>query len=489
MKAVVVQFLFESNTFNPNEAGLDLFTRGGTWLTDQASVRAWSGRTALQLGGSLAVLEGAGWETAPVFAAVCGCPAGRLGREAHEAIRGEMGRAIRGALPADAILLHLHGAACAIGEDDVEGGLLEMVRGEIGFAGPVVVSLDLHANVTRRMLRHADAITAYRTMPHVDFAETGARAARLLTGLRPGTVRTLVKMAALVPPTCTNHAEGGFSEMLAMARLLESRPGISDISLFPVQPWLDVAEPGSSVVVTGDDAAAGEAAALGLARAWYGQRGSWEAGTRPWPGIRARLLERRDKPWILVNAADATTGGSTGSSAEAARELLGVKDALPGEVLLWVVDPAAVAAAEAGSGTFRIGNPAVALEATVLRTGEGTYRARGGAYTGQAFSMGRYAVLAAGRLRIVVSTDPVFGSDPAFYERAGLEPDRALAVEVKSMMGWRAGFQAGADRGLVFDGPGCTSLEFARLPFTGARRDLFPISLQPPTPLTLWQST
>ena len=103
--------------------------------------------------------------------------------------------------------------------------------------------------------------------------------------------------------------------------------------------------------------------------------------------------------------------------------------------------------------------------------------------------MGRYAVLAAGRLRIVVSTDPVFGSDPAFYERAGLEPDRALAVEVKSMMGWRAGFQAGADRGLVFDGPGCTSLEFARLPFTGARRDLFPISLQPPTPLTLWQST
>ena len=45
---------------------------------------------------------------------------------------------------------------------------------------PVVASLDLHANVTQRMLEHADVLIAYRTYPHVDMAETGARVARYL---------------------------------------------------------------------------------------------------------------------------------------------------------------------------------------------------------------------------------------------------------------------------------------------------------------------
>ena len=45
---------------------------------------------------------------------------------------------------------------------------------------PIAASLDLHANVTHAMLERADAMVAYRTYPHVDMAETGARTARLL---------------------------------------------------------------------------------------------------------------------------------------------------------------------------------------------------------------------------------------------------------------------------------------------------------------------
>jgi microcystin degradation protein MlrC len=488
VKAVLAQFIFESNTFSPAGAPVELFTRGGTWLEGEGAVRAWAGRSDLQMGASLGVLEGAGWETAPVFAAVCGSPAGRLGPGAFEAIRGGLGRAVEGALPADGVVLHLHGAACADGEDDVEGNLLAMVRDEIGYAGPLVVSLDLHANVTRRMLRHADAVTAYRTMPHMDFAATGARAARLLLGHREGRGRTLAKVAALIPPTCTDHAAGGFSEILSRARALEERPGVADVSVFPVQPWLDVGELGTSVVVTGDDPAAGEAAARELAETWYGQRGAWTPGVRPWGEIIPVLMEKRAEPWILVDAADATSGGSPGRSSEAVRALLPLRNALPGEVLLCVVDPLAVAAAEAGARRFRLGDPEVELEARVIRTGEGAYRARGRGYTGQLFSMGRTAVLATGRLRIVVSTDPAFGSDPAFFECLGLRPETALAVHVKSIMGWRAGYDAASSRGLIFDGPGCTSLEFARLPFTGERRDLFPLRRDPPAPVTLWRS-
>ena len=491
MKAALAQFIYESNTFNPVAAEMDLFTRGGTWLTEEQAVRGWAAQAPMQMAGSLRVLEAAGWETRPVFAAMCGSPSGRLSAACFAQLRRDVGRTLRAALPADAVVMHLHGAACAQGEDDVEGNLLELVREELGYRGLLILSLDLHANITERMLRHADAVTAYRTMPHYDFVETGERAARLaLRGPRART-RTLAKMAALIPPTDTHHAEGRFARILSRARECELLPGIEDVSVFPVQPWLDVAEPGSSIVITGENPALALQLAADLANAWFAQRGDWRTGVSSWAEIKARLMVKQTLPWILVDSADTTTGGSTGRSAEALRELQGLAGALPGEVLLWVVDPAAVLEAqERRSGLFRIGEPAVEWRAKVIFAGEGRYRARGGTYTGLEFSMGQTVVLSAGQLRVVVSSEPVLGADPAFFECVGLAPDSALAVQVKSFMGWRAGFNAEAERGLVFDGPGCSSLRFAGLPFSADRRArLFPLIENPPTPVTLWQSS
>jgi microcystin degradation protein MlrC len=489
MKAALAQFIFESNTFNPAEAELKLFQAGGAWRIGEAAVRRWAAEAPSQLSGSLGVLEAAGWITAPVFAVVCGSPAGRLSRSCFARVRSEFAAALATALPADVVVLHLHGAACATGEDDVEGNLLALVREELGHRGTLVLSLDLHANVTRRMLQHADAITAYRTMPHTDFVATGIRAANLALRQGPGRTRTLAKLAALIPPTDTNDGEGRFAEMLRRARELEALPGIEDISLFPVQPWLDVAEPGGSVVITSRDPAAARAAAAELAHAWYAQRHAWRTGLQSWSEIKAQLRVKRSQPWVLVDTADATTGGSSGRSAEAVRHLAPLANDLPGEVLLWVVDPAAVETATRGATRFSLGEPAVEITATVRWTGEGRYVARGRAYTGQTFSMGRAAVLAAGQLRIVVSEAPTFGADPAFYEAVGLAPESALAVQAKSLMGWQAGFDAEPGRGLRFDGPGCTSLNFAALPFTAERRDIFPLSENPKNPVTLWQSS
>lgn len=491
MKAVVAQFIFESNTFNPIAAELELFTRGGTWLTEEAALRAWSARAPSQLSGSLAVLESAGWTTAPVFAAMCGSPAGRMSRACFAAIRRELAERLRAALPADAVVLHLHGAACAVGEDDVEGNLLAMVREELGHRGLLVLSLDLHANITRRMLTHADAVTAYRTMPHCDFVATGERAARLVLRGSARRTRTMAKMTALIPPTDTSHLEGRFARILARAREFEARPGIEDVSVFPVQPWMDVAEMGSSIVVTGTDGALARQLAQELADEWYGQRHDWQTGVQTWAAITARLATKPSLPWILVDSGDTTTGGSTGRSAEALRQLRPMAETLPGEVLLWVVDPATVAQARGMTeGVFCVGEPPVEWRARVIYDGPGRYRARGLAYTGQEFSMGPTVVLSAGQLRLVVSSEPVLGADPALFECVGLSPDQALAVQVKSFAGWRAGFQAAGDRGLVFDGPGCTSLVFSQLPFHSERRaSLFPLHENPPTPVTLWQST
>jgi microcystin degradation protein MlrC len=487
MKVIAAQFIFESNTFNPVPAELELFTQRGTWLDDEPAVRRWCEVADSQLAGSLRVLEAAGAEVRPVLVAMCGTPAGRLSAGCFRTIRETLHERLRAALPADAMVLHLHGAACAVGEDDVEGNLLDMVRTELGFAGRLVVSLDLHANITRRMAACADAFTAYRTMPHTDFRATGERAARLALDPRP-TVRALVKIAVLIPPTDTHDASGRFAEILRRARALEAQPGVLDASVFPVQPWLDVSEMGTSVLVTAVRGTAVAEAARALAETWYAQRREWRTGLRSWDEIRAALHKPGARPWMLVDSADATTAGSSGASAEAVAQLWAGRDEWPGEVLLWVVDAAACAGAERGEKLFRLGVQRFPVEAEVIFSGEGRFRARGGSYTGQEFSMGRAVVLAAGKLRILVSNGGVLGADPAIYECAGLAPEQALAVQVKSLMGWRSGYGAGAEQGLSFDGPGSASLNFARLPFTGARRELFPINPEPSNPIIAWQS-
>ena len=485
MKAALAQFIFESNTFVPQVAEIDLFKKGGVWLDRPDEVRAWATETDSQLGGSLAVLEAAGWETAPCFAAMPGSSAGRMSPDCFHEIRDTLLARVAAAAPFDLLILHLHGAACAVGEDDIEGAILEGVRTDLGYRGRLVLSLDLHANFTRRMLDCADAVTAYHTFPHMDFTATGERAARLAQ--HPGGfTRAVAKVAALVPPADSTHFEGNLAAVLAWARELERHPEVLDVCVLPVQPWMDIDELGSAVVVTAADNGVPVAAMEKLARAWYGQRHAWANRLSAWTTIITALECHADRPHIIVDSADATPGGSPGKSAEAVRRLLPHRDRLPGTVLLFVVDPDAVQAAGSEATRFVLGDPPVEVEGRVSWRGEGNYRARGGAYTGQTFSMGEAVVIEAGQLRIVVCSYPSLTPDPAFYECVGLQPDDALAVLAKSMTGWMAAFDAGWDRGYLFNGPGYCSLDFRRLRFTGSGRDLFPL-VEPEEPVRIWQ--
>ena len=277
MKAALAQFIFESNTFTPALAEIDLFRKGGVFLEDEAQVRAWAAGTDSQMHGSLEVLAAAGWETAPCFTALCGSPAGRLSAACFREISGTLLDRVAAVMPFDVLILHLHGAAAADGEDDPEGYLLEKVRTDLGYRGRIVLSLDLHANFTRRMLQHADAVTAYRTFPHMDFTATGERAARLALHSGPFT-RAAAKVSVLMPPTNSTHFEGHLCDLLTRARELERRrENVLDVCILPVQPWMDIDELGSSVVVTATEGGVPLDELQKLAGEWYAQRHHWRS--------------------------------------------------------------------------------------------------------------------------------------------------------------------------------------------------------------------
>ena len=100
---------------------------------------------------------------------------------------------------------------------------LARLRAIVGPDLPIVVSLDLHANVTQRMLREADALVAYRTYPHVDMAVTGELAAELLARrLKIGRREPMHcrRLPFLIPlnaqSTWTAPAQGLYDELIAL---------------------------------------------------------------------------------------------------------------------------------------------------------------------------------------------------------------------------------------------------------------------------------
>src|ERR1700744_4291672 len=162
-------FLHETNTFAPTKATYDAFVHGGGWpgMKLGADVLKSIRNINVGLAGFIGAAEANGWELVPtIFAAAT--PSAHVTKDAYERIAKVIVDGIASAGPIDAVYLDLHGAMVAEHFDDGEGEILSRVRKVIGKDMPLVVSLDLHANVTPQMIEHADALIAYRTYPHID---------------------------------------------------------------------------------------------------------------------------------------------------------------------------------------------------------------------------------------------------------------------------------------------------------------------------------
>ncbi|MGV7244606.1 M81 family metallopeptidase, partial [Caballeronia sp. M23-90] len=199
-------FQHETNTFAPSKAAYENFERGeGFPLMSRGADVLGLRDVNIPAGGFIRAAEAAGHTLVPVIWAGAS-PSAHVTVDAFERITGEIVEAAR-TRKFDAVYLDLHGAMVAEHVDDGEGELLERVRNVIdvidkvaGKHVPIVASLDLHANVTERMLRSADALVAYRTYPHVDMADTGARAAALLERER-NVIDVIDKVAGKHVPT------------------------------------------------------------------------------------------------------------------------------------------------------------------------------------------------------------------------------------------------------------------------------------------------
>jgi microcystin degradation protein MlrC len=351
----------EISSFNPLPSGYEDFVveRGNAMFGAQRGLNT-------AIGGALSVFEARpDVELVPTIAAHANS-AGILAAEDWARLRDEI---LYGARPhagtIDAIYVSLHGAMGAAGEPDPEGALLEGLRAIFGMAMPMVVSLDLHGILTDRMLRQINGLATYRTYPHVDFADTGARAARLLLEivdrkLDPVIARVTIPMLTRGDECITKT--GWYGDVLREAQLLERSGEALAAGVMIGNPFTDAPELCSQALVVAERDGAGAASAAS------------ELAERMWAG-RQRLtgkLVSVDKaialagaisgPVLFTDAADATSSGASGDSNVLIKALREAGYAR--RVLAQIVDPKAAAAAhKAGVGA------SITVELGALSTG------------------------------------------------------------------------------------------------------------------------
>ena len=487
MRIAIGQLWQETNTLNPlptTRADFESFgvQRGAAMVDAMASTN--------ELGGFIQSLRA--WPERPEIVGLVRLPAwpsGRATAETFDWLRVELLDALGRLLPVDGVLLALHGAMAADQHPDVEGEILSAVRAAIGPCVPLVATLDLHANITIAMVAAADVLVLYHTAPHIDVFETGQRGAAvlrriLIDGARP--VTAFQKLPCSMPAERANtQAESGASVDLKRELIaLEQRPEVLAAGLATVQPWLDIPEFGSAVLVTTDGRPelAAEKCSRIAAELWQ-RRCEYLPEMMSVADAVAKAHANPAGLVVLSDAADATTSGAPGDSVWILQELL--KYDWPGPVLVTLVSPDTVARAEqmgvGGECDWELGGvrdtrfgTRIRLPATVERLLDARFVLNGHLGKNLPIDMGRTAVLRHGNVAIVVTSRSGPHFAPELFQAAGFDPFAASVLVAKSPCGFRAVYASRAAAIYSVQAPGCAPTDFWNYEYQQIPRPIWP---------------
>jgi microcystin degradation protein MlrC len=492
-RVAILGLMLESNRFAPVVTEEDFLARvylaGDEILED---LRSADPKLPTEIRGFAAAMDARGaWEPVPILVGLVEA-GGPLDHAFFAAVLDDMRRRLIAAGPLDAVYISNHGAMITTGNADPDGEIFCAVRSVVGPDVPVVATLDLHGNVSERMIDCADIVVAYQTNPHVDMLERGGDAAALLhemlDGMRPEVA--FVRLP-LVPPTVTLlTAVGPYAEIMDFGQSFAGGE-IANVSILGGFAYSDTPKNGLAVIVTARtrDGAARRVANAIARRAWaehdrfVPRLTSLEAAA---DRVAAVCADPALVPLALADVADNPGGGGNGNTMYILEALhaRGLSDILVGVIF----DPALAAeAARLGPGAqFRaVFNRAAPddfskrfeADARVIAIRDGDCVGRRGFYAGRRLNLGLSALIDVGGISVVVISIRTQCADPVFFEMMGLDIAAARAVVLKSRGHFRAGFDEffAPSQIVEVDAPGLTSPELTRFDFRGMPRPVFPI--------------
>ena len=495
MKRVgVMGFIHESNTFSVTPTTYEHFeqislTRG------KELIERWTGGKH-ELSGFLEGAESNGLEPVPLVAAFA-MPSGAVVRETFEAIAEQTIDALKAAMPVDGLYLGLHGATVSEEFPDADGEMARRMREVVGPDVPVVMTLDLHANVSPGMVANADATTIYRSNPHLDQKARGLEAASLLGRTLRGEIRPV--QALECPPliisiakqyTDEDPAKGLYEDVESVLKW----PGILSASVAMGFYYADVEEMGATFLAVADhDRDLARRAARWMAQRAWDRREEFRAELPSAAEAVAMAMEAAEAPVVLLDIGDNVGGGSPGDSTLILAEIVAQK-ASNAMVVLFDAESVArcveagvrnqVNLQVGGKTDGRHGSP-VSVQGRVRMISDGIFQepeVRHGGWG--SFDQGVTAVVETPEQHTLILTSVKMA--PVSLEQVkslGVKPESKKILVAKGVIAPRAAYNPVAARTILVDTPGATCVNPAGFTFHHRRRPIYPLELEAQYPL------
>jgi microcystin degradation protein MlrC len=489
MRIVTGTFSHETNTFSNIPTTMEEFAKQGITHGEDIPHR-FRGTNAIEA----AFMDAAEKHGFELIWTIYGSaiPGGKVSQEAYEYFSGHLLEGIQAAGAIDGVLLHLHGAMVTEQVDDGEGHLLEAVRRLVGPDMPIVTTLDLHANLTPRMIQNCNALTGYDTYPHIDMYERAFEAAEILVRIIRGEIRPVMALERplLITPlqTQVTTRDTPMKRIIDLVHSLEEDRCVISIAAFGGFPFADIEPAGfSCVVVTDADAGLAGQLAKQVTDAAVAERENWIVHpTPPQEAVRRAMAAQRG-PVILADIADSGAGGTAGDATVTFKTLLdlgarnaavcSISDQEAIDICLAAGVGAEVSMLVGGKRDKLHGDP-VPVTGTVRLIHQGSFVREGPIGRGVVQTVGRCVVLEIGGrdgIELMLTEHRAHPNDLQYFRAFGIEPTRRQMLVLKSAAHYRAAFDPIATETIEVDAPGITSPRLERYPYQNIRRPIYPL--------------
>ena len=479
-RVAIASFMLESATFVPMLTTLADF-QATECRGDELFTRHRGANTPI--GGFLSVLEPAGVDLIPLLGADVAA-AGAATDEAYEHYVKAIVDGLTG-LSLDGVLLDLHGAMTTPTRLDADGETIAAVRRAVGPSVRLMTTFDYHANVDHKTIEHADAVFGYRRSPHVDMAETGARAADCMLRTLRGEISPVWELCRPDVMVTSPFSATSLEPLASILRLAEQTARAStryrDITVFAGFSFADVPNCGFSAlaVVDGDRQLARE-----VARAFSDVvRLNRESIVEPFKvfdvqaGIEEaqRIASEASRPVVLLEFPDRMNDSTYLLRAVLERGL--GRTAVP-----YVWDPQAVESLQGfavgdqvtvdvgGRSSDRAGGP-VRVTGTLTFKGTLSYRVTGPYWTGRLVDLGEVVVIDDGSVWVSVTSRALTATDEDCFTQLGLTAQDFDFIVLRSKTHFRAAYEPIVDGIVLVDTPDWGTLDFTTLPFEHVDRE------------------
>lgn len=490
MDIIVGGISHETNTFTPIQTDLRNFEER-FYLKGSELLNAFRG-TNTPIGGFIEGAERYGLHLIPTLFAEA-LPSAPTVRPVFDALLQEMVAMIASCTSVDGFLLDLHGSM-AVGDldgpdgiDDAETVILAAIRRIVGPDVPIVVQLDLHANVSERMVELTDVLIGRETYPEIDMADRGIECAKVLARILKGDIKPTMALHQIPLAWGRNQATAHppMTEAIAALHRVEAQPGVICGSIATCFPPADVPDMGSSVyIVTNNDKPLAQMHADRLGRWIYERRADWQLELPPTRAVLEKARAAGKFPVVLADPNDNLGSGTPGDSTGMLSAFIEAN--LQDACILYIVDTEAVTACRSagvgarlqldvgGKSSLLQGSP-IRMDVEVVSLVDGPFRYDGPMYAGLMGNMGPSACIRQEGIYVLLVSMREQPFDTSFARLVGLDLHQMRYIGLKSAVHFRAGFESWAGAIYLVGEPSVISED--NLTFRRLKRPVYPFEV------------